>query len=48
MEQKNIFCIDLIYQTLYLRCWRITFHKDSILANRKKLLQQNILSQAIL
>ena len=38
----------MIYQTLYLRFSRLTFHTDSILANGKKLNQQNILSQAIL
>ena len=30
------------------RCLRLTFHTDSILANRKKLFRQNILRQAIL
>ena len=48
LNKKKIFCTDLIYQTLYLRCSRLTFHTDSILANRKKLFQQNILNQAIL
>ena len=38
----------MIYQALLLRYSRLTFHRDSILANRKKLFQQNILNQAFL
>ena len=37
-EIKNIFCTDLIYQTLYLQCSRLTFHLDLILANCKKII----------